>query len=625
MDRNVVIATILIVLILFVWMYFLPQPQPPTTEDAAPVDTVQVAEPSATPEVVPLTAPPQAATSATIDSTIAGAQEGEERFITVDTDIYEARFSTKGGTLVSFLLKEYYQFDQETPIQIVDTTAGGALGLVFTTPVSHVVDTRTFFFESSFSGDRIEVTDEPVTLSFEKALGQGTIRQTYTFTPGDYEIGLSVAQENVVSFQTDEGYEMVWNGAVPFSEDPQNRKEESSKIGAYARSGDEVDGITLLSEEEEDKTLRGDISWIGVKTKYFGAVVLTDTKAREAELLGERTADLDAVDLDASFRASLFMGRPTDEADTYQLYLGPLEYNKIKKYPGLYDMVDYGWDAFEWMTRPLATFIFIPAFTLLSKFIANYGLVIIIFGLIIKIVLYPLTKSSYRSMAKMRELQPKMQEIKEKYPDNPQKQQEATMKLYRESGTNPLGSCLPMFLQYPIIIALWQFLQQSIEIRQQGFLWANDLSAPDAILHLPFEIPFYGDFVAGFTVLMGLSMIIQMRIQSMPSAGGMQTKIFMYVMPIFIFVIFNSLPSGLSLYYLCYNVVTAVQQKWINRQIEKEKELAEAGGKGGKKPAKGAKGAAVSKNGRQKKGGGSKKGGQRKKAAPRTSRKGARR
>ena len=238
---------------------------------------------------------------------------------------------------------------------------------------------------------------------------------------------------------------------------------------------------------------------------------------------------------------------------------------------GLYDMVDYGWDAFEWMTRPLATFIFIPAFSFLSSYIPNYGLVIIVFSFLIKLVLFPLTKSSYKSMARMRELQPQMQEIKEKFKDNQQKQQEATMKLYKTSGVNPLGSCLPMFLQYPIIITLWQFLQQSIEIRQQGFLWANDLSAPDAILNLPFEIPFYGDFVAGFTVLMALSMVIQMRLQPTPSSG-MQAKIFMYVMPVFMLVIFNGFPSGLSLYYLCYNIITAGQQKLINNSIEAEKE-----------------------------------------------------
>jgi len=149
------------------------------------------------------------------------------------------------------------------------------------------------------------------------------------------------------------------------------------------------------------------------------------------------------------------------------------------------------------------------------------------------------------------------------------------MNLYRETGVNPLGGCLPMLFQYPIIIALYQFIPQSIQLRQKSFLWAPDLSAPDVILELPFTIPFYGDYVAGFTLLMGLSMMVTMRLQSTPSSGGGQMKVFMYAMPAVIFFIFNRFASALSLYYLFYNIVTAAQQWWINRQLDKEKEAEE--------------------------------------------------
>lgn len=602
MDRNVVIATVLIGLIMFVWLYILsPPPPPPSVADQPMVDTVQVAEPPPPPAAVPLTTPAQALQSATVDSTMLAAQTGEARFITVDTDLYEARFSTRGGTLVSFELKDYKKFDQQTPVQLVDTAAGGALGLVFTTPASHVVDTRTLFFEPDFTGDRLQVTGEGATLSFTAKLGEGTLRQTYTFTPGEYEVGLSVVQQDAATFATSEGYDLVWNGGVPFSESPDGRKDEAMRMSAHARSGGEVEHVTLQSDDYQELPLRGEVSWVAVKSKYFTAVVIPDQTPRQAELIGERTGDLDTGTLKKTYLASLSMPPATGEAHTFRLYLGPLKYSQLARYDlGLYGMVDYGWDAFEWITRPLAKFVFIPTFSLLGSLIGNYGLVIIIFALLIKLILFPLTRSSYKSMARMRELQPKMQEIKEKYADNPQKQQEATMKLYKTSGVNPLGGCLPMVLQYPIIIALWQFLQQSILIRQEGFLWAGDLSAPDVILHLPFTIPFYGNFVAGFTVFMGLSMIIQMRIQSTPASGA-QAKIFMYVMPAFIFVIFNSLPSGLSLYYLCYNVITAVQQKWINKSIEAEKDADD--GKGGKKTARALKAAALSKNGAAKKGG----------------------
>ena len=233
------------------------------------------------------------------------------------------------------------------------------------------------------------------------------IRQTYTFTPGTYEIGLDITQENASSFQTADGYELAWNGAVPFSESLQSRKQAITALGAYARSGGEVEGITLASETTEERTMRGDVSWIAVKNKYFTAVVIPPSgKPREAELIGERMGELDDPNVETTFRASLFMPAPTNAPDEYTLYLGPLEYRRIAAYDlDLYDMVDYGWDFFEWMTRPLARFIFIPAFAFLSSLIGNYGMVIVVFALLIKVVLFPLTKSSYKSMARMRELQ----------------------------------------------------------------------------------------------------------------------------------------------------------------------------------------------------------------------------
>src|SRR5690606_17303820 len=193
---------------------------------------------------------------------------------------------------------------------------------------------------------------------------------------------------------------------------------------------------------------------------------------------------------------------------------------------------------------------------------------IILFAFLVKLVLYPLTKSSYTSMAKMREVQPEMEAIKEKYGDDPQKQQEAMMRMYREAGVNPLGGCLPMLLQYPILIAMWRFFQSTLVLRQEGFLWAQDLSAPDPILHLPFHIPLYGAFVAGFTLLMGVAMIAQIKIAS-PSGGAVsgQQKVMMYVLPGFFFLFFNRFPSGLSLYYLGFNIFTIVQQRLINKNL----------------------------------------------------------
>ncbi|MEF8939044.1 MAG: membrane protein insertase YidC [Salinivenus sp.] len=610
-QRNVIIATILVAAIMFGWMFwFSPQPQQ-SRQASGPADTTQQAESSATADTAtadtgttdtaaaptgttaettptadpePSSADPSATAAPSApaaDSITAAALQGTARDIVVETDLYTAVLSTKGGTLRRFTLKEYKQFNQVDPVQIVDTTAGGALSLSFRTPTGTQVDSRSLYFSASTEADTVRVEGEPATLTFEAPLGDGALRQTYTFHPDDYDLGLSVQQVNPASFATDEGYSLAWHGGMPYSEGGQ--EDELQYTGLYAYSGETLESVLLSDGDHGETRLSGAVSWIAVKNKYFTATVMPDSPdgVLGASLVGDKvgraTSEADFKEL----TGRLQLPRPRSEAqvDEFHLYAGPIDYYSLAGYErDLYAMVDYGWDWFEWMTKPLAKYLYIPMLTYLGEGMPDalggglpYGVIVILMAIFIKTLVYPLTKSSYRSMAQMRELQPKMEEIRDKYDDEPEKQQEEMMKLYRETGVNPLGGCLPMFLQYPILISLYQFIPKSIQLRQKSFLWASDLSAPDKILQLPFEIPFYGDYVAGFTLLMGLAMIVTMRVQSTPSSGG-QAKMFMYAMPAVIFFIFNRFASGLSLYYLFYNIMTAAQQKWINMQLEEEKD-----------------------------------------------------
>ncbi len=582
-QRNAIIATVLIAIITLVWMWQYspapPEEAAPTNQEAPVVDTARaVAEEQAR-------AREQARAQETLEPQAPGLQDSsvtagaEARTVVVETERYEAVFSTQGATITSFQLKNYDEFDGD-PVQIVGTTRQGALGLAFTTPQSRNVDSRALAFTTDFAGDTLRVTgdeeDASATLTFTAQVGEGALRQTYTFRPESYEIGLEVAREGAASFMTGAGFDLVWHGGLPFTE--ADAGTEAASSGAFALTGGDVVGVELSADDTAAaQSLRGDVAWTAVKNKYFTAALVPETPARGAELSGDRITQ-DSL-LWEDFTARLQVAPDAQEAQSYRLYLGPLDYYELAKLDAdLYDMVDYGWAFFEWMTRPLAKYFFIPLLSFLHGFIPSYGVAIILLAVIVKLLVYPLTKSSYKSMAKMRELQPRMEAIKEEYGDDPKKQQEAMMKMYKETGVNPIGGCLPMLLQYPVIIALWQFLPQSIDIRQQSFLWANDLSAPDVILNLPFEIPFYGDYVAGFTVLMGLSMVVQMRIQgSGTGASAGQMKVLMYLFPVMIFFIFNRFASGLSLYYLTYNVVTAIQQKYINHQIEQESEDEAAG------------------------------------------------
>ena len=589
-QRNVIIATVLVAVILFAWTFwFSPQPQSnqagpagDTTQQeqvatapdtAAPADTGAV---NASPDR-PTTAqggPGGEVSASFADSITARALEGPTRKIVVESDLYTAVLSTEGATVERFTLKKYLQFNQEDPVQLVDTTAGGTLALQFTTPTNRRVDTRALHFTPSVEADTIRIEDESRSITFEASLGDGALRQTYTFHPDDYDLGLDIEQVNPSSFATADGYELVWYGGMPYSEG--GEEDELQYTGLYARTGGTLESLLLTDQSQNEKRLNGEISWLAVKNKYFTAALMPDepSATQGAFLSGTKESRTTSAAAFKSLTGRLQMPRPVGptHTDHFHLYAGPIEYNRLASYGrSLYSMVDYGWDWFEWITKPLATWIYIPMLTYLGGTLP-YGVVVILMAVLIKTLVYPLTKSSYRSMAQMRELQPKMQEIKDEYGDDPEKQQEKMMELYRETGVNPLGGCLPMFLQYPILISLYQFIPKSIQLRQESFLWAADLSAPDKILQLPFTIPFYGDYVAGFTLLMGLAMIVTMRMQSAGGQAGGQAKMFMYAMPAVIFFIFNRFASALSLYYLFYNIVTAAQQKWINYQLEQEKD-----------------------------------------------------
>lgn len=587
LDRSAITGIILIAVIMGLWMtYFQPRPPAPAGEAPAAADTVAAerGEPEIRQE--PLQRAP-------LDSAFAAASSGEEQLITVRTDLYRARFSTKGATLRSLTLAEYDRAgDLGEPVELV-SDPDGALALAFTPPQGRYVDSRALYFATpGFAGDSLAVTDGPRELAFEVAVPGGTLRQTYTFTPGSYEIGLRIEEIGGTILSSSGGYELVWDGGIPAAEAFSDF--DATASGAYARSGGEIERITLVKDATESRRLNGAVDWIAVKDKYFIAVIIPDRPTEGAELEGERYGQVGDADYAEEFAARLLMPRPRGEADTYRLYLGPMEFQRIGAYDlDLYDVVDYGFGAF--MTRPIAKYIISPSFHFLGSLIPNYGLVIILFAVLVKLLLYPLTKAAYKNTARMRELQPKLNEVKEKYPDDPQKQQEAMMKVYRETGVNPLAGCLPMLLQYPIIIALWRYFQNSIVIRQEQFLWAHDLSAPDPILHLPFAIPLYGDFVAGFTLIMGLAMIVQMKV-SMPEASGAagtQQKVMMYMLPAILFVVFNRLASGLSLYYLTFNILTIFQQRRINRTMGEGKEASE------EKPARAAKPSANGQSGKR--------------------------
>jgi YidC/Oxa1 family membrane protein insertase len=599
LDRNALIGILLMSLLVGIWMiYSAPSPEDVARQQAAQdsVAAVQAARADdataddataddATADDVGKTAADEAvaddeALEAPADSLFATG--GPAREVVVLTDHVVATFSTAGGTPTSLRLRDYDHAETETPVELVSDPRG-ALAIGLTPERGAYLDTRTLDFRPSvagetFGGDTLRVGEQPVELAFETpAPGRdgapGALRLVYTFAPDSYDVDLRV--EAPGTSLLDGGYELVWHGEIPLAEN--DVKAETMQAGAYLRLGDETDVLHLKEPGTPEAITRtGTVDWAAVKTKFFLAALIPSdaTPTEGAELSGTQTGEVGTADFGQHFTARVeTAGLTAGQSHDYTLYLGPLELRRLAPF-GLYDTVDFGFG--QSITRPLARYVIAPTLALFTGLLPNFGLAIILFGLLVKLVLWPLTSASYRSAAKMRELQPQMALVKEKYGDDPQKQQEATMRMYREAGVNPLGGCLPMLLQYPILIALWRFFQSTLVLRGESFLWAADLSAPDPVIHFPFAIPIIGSFLSGFTILMALSMLVSMRLsQGGGAAMPSQQKVLLYLMPLMFFFFFNNFPSGLSLYYLAFNLFSIVQQQMINKQVHAQHEAGE--------------------------------------------------
>lgn len=601
MDRNTVTGLILIFLIMLAWFYFTM----PTQEEiqrrraaeqarqdsiaAAQADTLQqgqqqpqqTGEPDREPDQ---TAQPQQQRSA---QTLSGERQEEREMgmfdqagvsdtmhVTIETPMYTVEFTNLGAGPTQFTLKQYETWDHQ-PVQIIADTTRSAYSLGFLSNQNYNIETDGILFEQVTPGETIRLQNgETKELKYALNLENGgSIVYTYILRGDSYELDLSIEftglERNIIGGAVDFG----WTPRLRFTE--KDRTQDAQQTMAYVYAGGELEQFKLSEAGREERNINGNIGWVATRTKFFAQVIEPATPTDGALLVGEVSGATDNPNTRHHYQSYIRSEIPQDETVRYNMYVGPLSYTQLKKFdPAAYDMVDVGWSWIRWFSDPLVRYIVIPYFGFVGDFM-NYGLAIILFAVLIKVVLYPLTKKSYKSMAAMKELQPQLKEIQEKYEDSPQKQQEATLKLYKKANVNPLGGCLPNLLQFPILITLWRFFQNSILIRQQEFLWAGDLSAPDYILNLPFSIPFLGDQLAGFVLLMTGAMVFQSRItggMSSGGAGGGQMKAFQYMLPVMLLFIFNNFAAGLSLYYLIYNVVSIGQQLLINKQIDAAKE-----------------------------------------------------
>ncbi len=573
MDRQSILGYILIFILLVVWMW-MSSPKPGQQAEQQKAVATQLAQQdsarrAAASVVQPITQAPTEKSVEPLGKFFAGRDKGREQIITIESDLYRAEISTKGGVVRRWELKNYKTWDGK-PVQLVDYKKNGDLSLLFATADGRLINTHDLYFEQNGNSPSQRVItgkeEVDVTLVLPTTNG-GRITKTLRFKNGEYGFNTDITFSKMGDVIANFEYQLIWESGLRYAE--HNSVDESNFAEAYAYAGKELTEVDATSTESKpQKNLSGVVDWVAARTKYFAlAIIPSEGSSDGAYLEGSRVTAPDKGVIESyGIAVKMPFKGGEEESGSFKVFFGPADISLLKSYGvGLDRIVGLGW---AWLIRPISEYVMLPLLSALHYIAPNWGVVIILFSIIIKIVLHPLSRSSMRSMKKMQALQPLMDEIKEKYKDDPQKMNQQVMNLYKEYGVNPAGGCLPLLLQFPVMIALYNVLRATIELRQGSFVWwINDLSIPDRIFTLPFEIPFFAiRDISGLALLMGVTMFIQQKM----SVKDPRQKAMVWMMPVMMTLLFNSFPSGLNLYYFVFNVLSIGQQVMINRQSEGE-------------------------------------------------------
>ena len=478
--------------------------------------------------------------------------EHDEVAVTVETNLFTAIVSSRGGgTLQSYTLNNYSLWDGGK-VDLIDTTINGKNPML-AYRLGAELDTLTFNFKLDFyeDGQVIDAKARPVTLTYRLSGGPEQINtiKKLTFYPDSYRI--TIDADITVDSSTPEVF-LIWSGGLPVTE--KNEDDDKYYFEASLLQGGELFSISGSDGESVGQN-SPDTRWVAVRTKYFTSALVAAHQQRRD---GATSGHISSTNNDKRPQHSAQIGFDGGSAAA-DLYLGPLEYDRIADLgAGLEQTMTFGWGPL----RPIGKGI-LWILTNLYEIIPNYGVLLIVFSILVKVVLHPLTRKSYKSTKEMQAIQPLVAELKNKHKGDSQKLNQETMKLYKEHGVNPLGGCLPMLLQMPILFSLFSVFRSTIEFRGAPFvLWITDLSQPDQLFNLPFTIPLLGWSTFNvLPILMGATMIYQQKTMSIQSPS--QQKSFMYIMNGFFLIIFYTFPAGLNLYYTCFNALTILQQKYM--------------------------------------------------------------
>ena len=607
MDKKSIIGIAVVALLFFGFAYFNTQEQKKYQEEMAAwqayQDSVAVAKRPVAPaaDSVALTAggqdPEQAAEAArerrvaALGEYLAAARDGEEREFVVENDVMAVTFSTRGGQIRDVLLKDYTKYaprgERNIPVSLMDpATARFDLSFFVKNGLNNVkVNTMEYVFTPSAGGttaDGARAVRMRLPISETAALEYEYLIYDTKAPARDYLVDFDVRLVNMaaeMANQTSIGID--WSN-TSYQNERGFKNENMYTTVAYRFPGESSIEELSMSDEERSKEITTSVNWVAFKQHYFSSVFIAPQNLSYADV-GFTTAQPGSGYIkDFSARMTVPYTAQTTGYD-FAFYFGPNEYSILKKVGDtdaadgdlyLERLIPLGWGIFGWINR----WCVIPVFDFLRNYIPSFGIIILILAVLVRLVISPLTYKSYVSMAKMRLIKPQVDELAKKYPkqEDAMKRQQATMELYKKAGINPMGGCIPMLIQMPILIAMFRFFPASIELRGQSFLWAGDLSSYDSVLNLPFSIPFYGDHVSLFALLMALSTFgysyysYQQTASSQPQMAGMKFMM-LYLMPLMLLFWFNDYSSGLCYYYLLSNLLTIGQTLIIRRMVDDTK------------------------------------------------------
>ncbi|TVT41786.1 membrane protein insertase YidC [Hymenobacter setariae] len=550
MDRNQATGLFLISALLLVYLFFF-SPKDKVEQNKSQATTSTAAKTVApTPGVAPV---PQ------LDSAA-----GPVRSIELKNPELTLTFSTQGGRVAAVRLNNYKTFFGK-PLDLFDAQSA-RYNTKFRTLGGQTIDFAGLNFSA---GDPVATADGGQQLAFTAPVGGGTVTQTYTLPKTGYEVkynlklaGVQVAQEPLQWSFTDN---------VRQTEQDIKQNRNHTTINHYSAGGTQ-NNLAETSEKPEESKVTEPLTWVADKHDFFVAGIVADSQPFTG---GQFNANVNLADSTFIKGLSTQLGIPVADATSangsnYRLFYGPNQFNLLKSVAPEFDRNVYlGWGLFRWVNR----FVVIPVFNFLQQYISSYGLIIALLVVLIKLVTWPLTYKSYESQARMKVLKPEIDAIKEKYGDDQMKVQQETMKLNQEFGVSPLSGCIPQLLTLPILFAMFQFFPNAIELRQQPFWWATDLSTYDNLIKLPFTLPFLGSHISIFTVLMTISTLFMTYQSNQTNAAAMQgpMKFYSYLMPLIFFFVLNSFAAGLTWYYLVSNVVTIGQQALTRSFVNDDK------------------------------------------------------